>query len=398
MLFYVSTINQRLIFVVATLHNDIVHALGESCSVYKSTTAPSLDQYLQRVRPHAGDLMRAVEEEMDGNSMFHHLLGSQTQEPLHQPHGLSYKGKNPSSAWIFAATMLTPDYIVAAAKLSEREMGDFLIKISAVFFASTMEMLKDAKPKSMENWLILNERLETIKSLIVYPGTIRPRLARKVLQLLRRASVTMHETPKGKDSDVFLAVNDPSGRYEAVDNKSGWEHLRQFTVHWLTKLQRGSTAHREIKIMQLRLNELHMLAILTRGRDKKECEDAPDSEPDNSMGKLADRAFDTFENLRGQVPMDKAAVTEKLIASYQGGPCLYELPRLLKELMSTSQSIQDTDQGMAIKLHQNDSDMRKACKIIHLPKHMADASICLDRGRYPTQFDILLQRSMSGEP
>ena len=190
MLFCVSAINQKLIFVAAILDMDIADAFKEKCSVVdKSTSTQSLGQYLQRVKPHAGNLMLAVEE-LAEEAGIHHLLGIQmyrsalldqqerilhgapllwlmpllSQEPLNLPLRIRYRVTNPSLAWILAAVMLFPDYFNFAAKLSDREKRDFVVKIGAAFFASTMKMLKDAKSKNidLENRSMLNEQLMTL--------------------------------------------------------------------------------------------------------------------------------------------------------------------------------------------------------------------------------------------
>ena len=388
MLFYVSTIDQRLIFVVTILIKELADALDWRSRVHKLTTAPSLDQYLQRVEPHAPFLMLAVEY-MAGDAGSHHLPGSQTQKPPHLPHGLSCRAKKPSLAWIFALAMLSPDYIVVAAKFNHQEIRDFLVKITAAFFSSTMEMLKDAKSKDIheEKWLILNERLMTIFILIQYEGNIRLRLEETFLQWMERALMTTHETPKEWVSYVAV-VKDVLGRYEAADNNHGWDHLRQFIQHWLDRLQKGSTGHREIKIRLTQLTELCGLVTKQNshsGELRTDCEYTPYSEPDNSKCKVADRTLDTFEKLRGQTPMDKAAVSRELLAywqaSCQDGLNLYQLKSLVR--ISTSQSLQDRFQIMAIGPQRSDSNMRKACKTLPLPKHLKYAIRYFDTGMVP---------------
>ena len=327
MLLYVSAIEQRLISAVATLDNDIADALEDNCSVDRLTTAPSLDQYLQRIKPHVGNLMRVVEEmACDAGSQtfedvqvfraavlvrvtalisarfFVWLIPLLSQKHVHLRHRISYRGTNSNLGCIFAVAMLAPKKITNAAKFSDRELRDFLIKISAAFFASTMKMLKDAKSKKdthMEKWLSLNDRLITIYILTEYLVMIRLRLAQMLLHLRRRANlhlkqranVAMHEAPKGKDSDVFQALDDATRRYKATENKEGLHHLRNYVLHWLEWLQRGSSTTSRIATKSA------PRSMYSAG----ECEDPLEAELEEWIQRSAEQASGGLSCLTGHI-------------------------------------------------------------------------------------------------
>lgn len=405
---HASTIRQRLIFIAATLLNDMTR-VSEENNVDKMTTVQGTDGIWQTARS-ATALLMVVVENMSGEAGIHALVGYQVYRlalmdrqdrialgsPLFWLESLlprqalplrtsiaSFEDKSPSLAWGFAVTMLFPDFLVKVLKLSDRQVQEFSIKISAEFFASTMELLKEARSSKKkkhwehwEDWPILTEQLMTIY-LLTTDSSLRQRLHLRFYDFYAIAGDRMLEARTSKDiRETCLGMKDASCRFSIAINGQGWDHLQKYTLHWLDWLQEGSNISGEIMMNLFHMKTLCRIAaglqsVKMKGRTERG--GLPYHRPEKWVRVLIARAFDEVENLSNQSSMNEAVTFTEFAKAFKlDPPPTTTLDSTIREVALTSLLLDSVDRAIARSLQRTEFNMSKPFKILPLPKHLKD--------------------------
>ena len=175
---------------------------------------------------------------------------------------LSSARRDPSFAWVFAVTILIPDYLAEIADVSHQEIRVFSLAICQEFYRRTASLLKKAKEtgRDKEDRLTLNENLTTLLYLISGPA-VTHRIVERLGKAVTRSND--HQPHRPSSQETVHSLQDPEldfekdlaaqkqtningatvrdgaflDEFKGAMNKEGWAHLRQYTQHWLVKLE-----------------------------------------------------------------------------------------------------------------------------------------------------------------
>lgn len=207
------------------------------------------------------------------------------------PHNTSSHSQNkiPSFACVFAATILQQMFVAQRAGLSSQEIQEFSVWICGEFFKRTADLLKKARNPKMNNmkeiWDTLKENLSIIYVLTAYrsalsrlPGRSRmvftSGLTGKVSKLLRsdkgirvlrlnvlddcgETNLSRKEVRWGGKKDaridtrIFGFELDSLFGNLGVTKREGWDHLQEYTQHWLDKLGKDSNRYGQVAVQSL---------------------------------------------------------------------------------------------------------------------------------------------------
>ena len=239
-----------------------------------------------------------------------------------------YPGWTWSPAWMFAATILRPDFLAELAGFSKHELLFFSNFICQLYYWKTARLLKKAKTASMDDvkdWATLNDHLETIYCLTTYhndQASFTSRFSMGVGRSITQQIQWLKEIWKDYKSDAggisaaLSKVNvenlksDLEGLNVIVETQQlifsnflksvggeGWAHLHAFIRHWLVKLGGGHKRYSEVMVKHFFLN------TLCRIDRKDEIEDdgkLPPNFYDYFHKNVLTPAFATFQSLHPQ--------------------------------------------------------------------------------------------------
>ena len=162
-------------------------------------------------------------------------------------------------AWIFAATILEPEYIVRKAGLSSPEFQELSIWACNEFYERTAKLIMKAKKGKLNNnerdWATLNEHLKLLYHLTnhydislmshvlkldVHVTDIVKDMTRKNLKSDDEKLTTSKWEKYIKDS---LETQKPFQQLGTAISPEGWMHLKMFTQHWIEKLGEKSQCY-----------------------------------------------------------------------------------------------------------------------------------------------------------
>ena len=175
---------------------------------------------------------------------------------------LSSARRDPSFAWVFAVTILIPDSLAEILDVSYQEIRVFSLGICQEFYRRTASLLKKAREtgRDKEERLTLNENLTTLFYLVSGPA-VTDRILEQLVKAVTRSND--HQPHRPSSQETVHSLQDPEldfekdlaaqkqtningatvrdgaflDEFKGAMNKEGWAHLRQYTQHWLVKLE-----------------------------------------------------------------------------------------------------------------------------------------------------------------
>ena len=215
------------------------------------------------------------------------------------------KGGVPSLAWIFLGTIFHPETIADLTGLKFEDIEDFTIWICHEFHNRTAMLLKKMRSAKMdsveEDWVTLNENLTAIYLLTMYrsiQGKLQLRVKRKtrheclfeVIQYTQKKylgrigdaiqDLTSFEAVEdliSREGDLIseVAIEHPNvievaiyiadclhdrvqcmNQRQAAMKEEAWDHLRDYTQHWLQRMGEGPGCFGRVMINNFNLNTL----------------------------------------------------------------------------------------------------------------------------------------------
>ena len=199
-----------------------------------------------------------------------------------------YPGRNWSAAWIFAATILRPDFLAELAGFSTLELLFFSRLACQALYWETAQLLRKAKTASMdsvkEDWAALNDDLETIYCLITYHNVQASFTSQFSMAVDRSITLQFqflngfwrgYKSDAGEIPTVVSKANAEKLKRDLEHlNKNikiqqlnlsdflksvggeGWTHLQAFIRHWLVKLGGGHKRYSEVMMKHFLWNTL----------------------------------------------------------------------------------------------------------------------------------------------
>ena len=285
------------------------------------------------------------------------------EKPLRRHQTCSiYPRANCSPTWVFAATILRPDFLAELAGFSAHEILFFSAWICIVFYRETARLLRKAKTARMggvqEDWAILSDHLETIYCLITYHN-VQASFTSQFLMATDRAITRKikwlkgtskgYRSDAGGDSAVVSKVNgakwkkdlellDESVQMQQLNLRDflhtilgeGWTHLQAFMQHRLVKLKGEHSRYSEVVMKNIfwktlcRINHKDEIEEKPpcRVNHKDEVEDEgkfPPNTYDYFDGNVLAPALATFQSLhpRGHKTCETSAFFRTLSSSFR---------------------------------------------------------------------------------
>ncbi len=199
--------------------------------------------------------------------------------PVH-PKYPPMKVEVPSLAWIFVGTIVLSETIEKAAGLKLGDIQDFTVWICHEFYNETAKLVKkmrNAKMDSVEkDWATLNENLTAIYLLTMY-CSVRRKLQRRlgrsatdqrivtvIQQIQKRAQGltgdAIEDFTTSEDATKLMGyLRDRISfidQHNAAMKEEAWDHLRDYTQHWLEKMGEGPGCFGRVMVNTFNLNTL----------------------------------------------------------------------------------------------------------------------------------------------
>ena len=240
-----------------------------------------------------------------------------SREPLRRHKMCShYQGQNRSLAWVFAVTVLQPDFLAELAGFSRQDTRLFTMRTCVDFFRMTAKLLAKARTERIgsvdEEKATLIEHLELIYCLIAYHN-VQVRLIKllsmaetqslsEVTDLVKERTARHDPKPNSKEAaDLSFKVLTSMQLIWAMFIKwiggDGWDHMQALTRHWLRKLRKLGGKHR--RYSQVMVTNFH-LNTLCRINHKDEIEDEgqlPQDFEQHFCKNIVVEAYTTFQDL-----------------------------------------------------------------------------------------------------
>ena len=236
-----------------------------------------------------------------------------------------YQGHDSSIAWLFAVTILQPDFLAELAGFSRQEIRQFTILVCGEFYFVTARLLAKARTEKMgsvnEDRATLIQHLEILYHLISN-HRVQDRLTDQFAMVLTQTvkAIFLKQDPKSpNNSTIVRLLQAVCSRFLKSIRGEGWSHLQAFVRHRLRKLGGGCNNYSQVILRYLHLDTLCRI----NHKDETEDEGQIPRYFGPSFGQKFDRiildnAYAMFHALH--LPADPASVPSYALFEYLRRP------------------------------------------------------------------------------